>query len=75
MHVSDWPKRPDMVHRANLDDDSTFLRHSPLGWGILSIAPTLVESRFWFRSKIKIKYIRRNYFKKKIKSKFIKLNT
>ena len=47
-----------MVHRANLGDDSTFLHHSPLGYGILSVVLTLVESSFWIKSKIKIKYIR-----------------
>ena len=39
MHVSDWPKRPNMVPRPNLGGDSTFLCHGPLGQGVLFFVP------------------------------------
>ena len=40
MYVSDWPKMPNMVSRPKLGGNSTFLRHGPLGQGILSFALT-----------------------------------
>ena len=41
IHVSDWPKMPNMVTRPNLGDDSTFLHHGSFGWDILSFEPTM----------------------------------
>ena len=35
MHVSDWPKRRNMVPRPNLGGNSTFLHHDLVDRGVL----------------------------------------
>ena len=46
MQVSNWPKRPNMVPRPNLGGESTFLRHDPLGQGVLSFAPIAAPCKY-----------------------------
>ena len=59
MYVSNWLEKPNMVPRPNLGGDFTFLCHGPLGRGVPTFAPTLVQNQ-WLGVTPKIKIRKRD---------------